>query len=157
MIAVVQRVLSAQVSIDKQAVGTCGHGLLVLLGVAAEDREEDARLLCQKLIKLRIFCDENDKMNLSVRDVGGSMLVVSQFTLLADTLHGNRPSFIGAGDPVHANTLYEYFVSLVRAENIPVQTGRFGEHMEVALLNDGPVTLILDSSQYKKARSNNAQ
>ena len=113
MKAVVQRVKHAHVNIDGQTVGACEQGLMVLLGVAADDDEVDAHLLCQKLCKLRIFCDENDKMNLSVRDIGGSMLVVSQFTLLADTSHGNRPSFIGAGDPAHANALYERFVEIV--------------------------------------------
>lgn len=150
MKAVVQRVKHADVSVDGQVIGACGQGLLVLLGVAAEDDEEDARVLCQKLVKLRIFTDENDKMNLSVRDIGGSMLVVSQFTLLADTSHGNRPSFIGAGSPDHANALYERFVDMVRAEGVPVQTGSFGAHMEVNLLNHGPVTILMDSHDYRR-------
>lgn len=153
MKAVVQRVKHADVSVDGQVIGACGQGLLVLLGVAAEDDEEDARLLCQKLVKLRIFTDEKDKMNLSVRDIGGSMLVVSQFTLLADTSHGNRPSFIGAGSPDHANALYERFVDMVRAEGIPVQTGSFGAHMEVNLLNHGPVTILMDSHDYRRNQS----
>lgn len=153
MKAVVQRVKHADVSVDGQVIGACGQGLLVLLGVAAEDDEEDARLLCQKLVKLRIFTDENDKMNLSVRDIGGSMLVVSQFTLLADTSHGNRPSFIGAGSPDHANALYERFVDMVRAGGIPVQTGSFGAHMEVNLLNHGPVTILMDSHDYRRNQS----
>ena len=152
MIAVVQRVKHAHVLIDGEEVGSCEHGLMVLLGVANGDDEEDARLLSQKLVKLRIFSDENGKMNLSVRDIGGSLLVVSQFTLLADTSHGNRPSFIGAGEPMRANELYEYFVDLVRAEGIPTQTGRFGADMEVTIVNDGPVTLILDSAQYRKSK-----
>jgi D-tyrosyl-tRNA(Tyr) deacylase len=122
----------------------------VLLGVAAEDDETDASVLCQKLVKLRIFTDENDKMNLSVRDVGGEMLVVSQFTLLADTSHGNRPSFIGAGDPAHACALYERFIDMIKQEAIPVQSGRFGADMEVSIINDGPVTLILDSKLYRR-------
>ena len=153
MKAVVQRVKHADVSVDGQVIGACGQGLLVLLGVAAEDDEEDARVLCRKLVKLRIFTDENDKMNLSVRDIGGSMLVVSQFTLLADTSHGNRPSFIGAGSPDHANALYERFVDMVRAEGIPVQTGSFGAHMEVNLLNHGPVTILMDSHDYRRNQS----
>lgn len=153
MKAVVQRVKHADVSVDGQVIGACGQGLLVLLGVAAEDDEEDARVLCQKLVKLRIFTDENDKMNLSVRDIGGSMLVVSQFTLLADTSHGNRPSFIGAGSPDHANALYERFVDMVRAEGVPVQTGSFGAHMEVNLLNHGPVTILMDSHDYRRNQS----
>ena len=151
MIAVVQRVKHASVSVSEQVIGSCENGLMVLLGVAAEDTEADARVLAQKLIKLRIFCDENDKMNLSVRDVGGSLLVVSQFTLLADTSHGNRPSFTGAGSPDRAKQLYEYFVTLIQEEGLPVQTGEFGADMQVALLNDGPVTLILDSKYYHKS------
>ena len=150
MIAVVQRVNRSQVVVDGNIVGKCGKGLMVLLGVAAEDDEADARVLAQKLVKLRIFTDENDKMNLSVRDIGGSMLVVSQFTLLADTSHGNRPSFIGAGSPAHANELYEKFIDMIRAENIPVESGIFGAHMEVTIINDGPVTLVLNSATYKK-------
>ena len=150
MIAVVQRVKQAQVAVDEKVVGQCGHGFMVLLGVAAEDDMAEARALCQKLVKLRIFTDENDKMNLSIRDVGGSMLIVSQFTLLADTSHGNRPSFIGAGNPAHANELYEAFVDLVRAEGIHVETGIFGADMEVTIVNDGPVTIIMNSADYKK-------
>jgi D-tyrosyl-tRNA(Tyr) deacylase len=150
MKAVVQRVKHAHVNIDGQTVGACEHGLMVLLGVAADDDEVDAQLLCQKLCKLRIFCDENDKMNLSIHDIGGQMLVVSQFTLLADTSHGNRPSFIGAGDPSHANALYERFVAMVRAEGIPVQTGSFGASMEVTIVNDGPVTILMDSTDYRR-------
>jgi D-tyrosyl-tRNA(Tyr) deacylase len=150
MIAVVQRVSRAQVVVDEKIVGKCGHGLMVLLGVAAGDDEADARALAQKLVKLRIFTDENDKMNLSVRDIGGEILIVSQFTLLADTSHGNRPSFIGAGSPAHANELYEKFIDLIRAENIPVQSGVFGAHMEVTIINDGPVTIIMNSADYKK-------
>ena len=150
MIAVIQRVSSAQVSVDGKSAGQWGKGLMVLLGVAAGDTEEDARLLAAKIVKLRIFCDENGKMNLSILDIGGEMLIVSQFTLLADTSHGNRPSFLGAGSPEHANQLYEYFVTLVRAEGIPTQTGRFGADMDVALVNDGPVTLILDSDRMRK-------
>lgn len=150
MTAVVQRVKRAQVAIDGAVVGACQKGLMVLLGVAADDDREDVRLLSQKLVKLRIFSDENDKMNLSVRDVQGEMLVVSQFTLLADTSHGNRPSFIGAGSPEHANELYEAFVDTIRAEGIPVQTGRFGADMEVTIVNDGPVTLVLHSADYRK-------
>lgn len=149
MIAVVQRVAHAQVVVDEKVVGQCGQGLMVLLGVAAEDTEAEARIIAQKLVKLRIFCDENDKMNLSIRDIGGEMLVISQFTLLADTSHGNRPSFMGAGSPEHANELYEKFLEMIREENIPVQSGVFGAHMEVSLLNNGPVTIIMNSADYK--------
>lgn len=150
MIAVVQRVDHSQVVVDGSVIGKSAKGFMVLLGVAADDDEADARVLSQKLVKLRIFTDENDKMNLSIRDVGGNMLIISQFTLLADTSHGNRPSFIGAGSPAHAKELYKYFVELVRAEGIHVETGEFGAHMEVSLLNNGPVTLILNSANYKK-------
>ena len=150
MKAVIQRVRSASVEVEGEIVGSCEKGLMVLLGVAAEDDETDASVLCQKLVKLRIFTDENDKMNLSVRDVGGEMLVVSQFTLLADTSHGNRPSFIGAGDPAHACALYERFIDMIKQEGIPVQSGRFGADMEVSIINDGPVTLILDSKLYRR-------
>lgn len=150
MIAVVQRVSRAQVAVDGNVIGSCGKGLMVLLGVAANDDEAEARALCQKLVKLRIFTDENDKMNLSIRDIGGSMLIVSQFTLLADTSHGNRPSFIGAGSPVHAKELYDKFIDMVRAENIPVESGEFGADMEVTIINDGPVTIVMNSADYKK-------
>ena len=150
MKAVLQRVKSAGVKVDGETVGSCGEGLMILLGVANGDTEEDARLLATKICNLRIFTDENDKMNLSIRDVGGSMLIVSQFTLLADTSHGNRPSFIGAGNPAHANELYEAFVDLVRAEGIHVETGIFGADMEVTIVNDGPVTIIMNSADYKK-------
>lgn len=150
MKAVIQRVRSAQVCVDGERVGACGEGLMVLLGVAADDTEEDARLLTAKMVKMRIFTDENGKMNRSIADVRGEMLVVSQFTLLADTSHGNRPSFLGAGSPEHANNLYEVFVSLVKNEGIPVQTGRFGADMEVSLINDGPVTFVLDSHEMRK-------
>ena len=149
MKAVVQRVKHAHVSIDGATVGACEQGLMVLLGVAADDDEVDAALLCRKLCNLRIFCDENDKMNLSIRDIGGGMLVVSQFTLLADTSHGNRPSFVGAGDPTHANALYERFVEMIRAEGISVETGHFGASMEVTIINDGPVTILMDSMDYR--------
>ena len=153
MIAVVQRVKKAQVTVDDEVVGSCGTGLMVLLGVASGDDEQDVHLVCQKLIKLRIFCDENDKMNRSIRDIGGEMLVVSQFTLLADTSHGNRPSFTGAEQPARANELYEYFIDCIKQENIPVQSGRFGADMQVSILNDGPVTIILDSKDYRSAKS----
>ena len=151
MIAVVQRVKEANVSVAGQVIGSCGQGLMVLLGVANDDDEQDASILCQKLIKLRIFTDENDKMNLSVRDISGSVLVVSQFTLLADTTHGNRPSFTAAGEPERAKKLYEYFVDLIKTESIPVETGEFGADMQVTIVNDGPVTIILDSKRYRRA------
>lgn len=150
MKAVVQRVRRASVEIEGSVAGSCQAGLMVLLGVAADDTEQDAAIMAQKLVKLRIFCDENDKMNLSVRDIGGSMLVVSNFTLLADTSHGNRPSFIGAGDPAHADALYERCMQHIRDLGIPVESGRFGADMLVSIENDGPVTLILDTAQWIK-------
>jgi D-tyrosyl-tRNA(Tyr) deacylase len=150
MKAVVQRVSAASVSIEGQTVGSCQRGLMVLLGVAAEDTEDDARVMAQKLVKLRIFCDENGKMNRSVADIDGQMLVVSNFTLLADTSHGNRPSFIGAGDPAHAEKLYELFLQLLVEQGIATESGRFGADMQVHIENDGPVTILLDTDQWIK-------
>lgn len=150
MKAVVQRVSAASVSIEGQTVGSCQRGLMVLLGVAAEDTVDDARMMAQKLVKLRIFCDENGKMNRSVADIDGQMLVVSNFTLLADTSHGNRPSFIGAGDPAHAEKLYELFLQLLVEQGIATESGRFGVDMQVHIENDGPVTILLDTDQWIK-------
>ena len=125
--------------------GQIGHGMLVLLGVAGGDTEADARWLAQKIAGLRIFEDPEQKMNLSLADVGGAMLVVSQFTLLGDCRKGRRPDFTAAAPPETAETLYEIFVAAVAAQGIPVATGRFRQHMEVELVNDGPVTLVVDS------------
>ena len=149
MIAVIQRVKNASVSIDGILNGACNEGLMILLGVAKDDVEEDARLLATKISKLRIFCDENGKMNLSVKDIDGEALIVSQFTLLANYKKGNRPDYFGAGSPDHANKLYEYFVELMRAELKHVGTGQFGADMQVSILNDGPVTIVMDSNQLK--------
>lgn len=149
MIAVIQRVKNASVSIDGKINGECSEGLMILLGVAKDDIEEDARLLASKIAKLRIFCDENGKMNLSVKDIDGEALIVSQFTLLANYKKGNRPDYFGAGSPDHANALYEYFVELMRAEVKHVGTGIFGADMQVNILNDGPVTIVMDSNQLK--------
>lgn len=149
MIAVLQRVKHASVSIDGAINGECNEGLMILLGVAKDDVEEDARLLAAKISKLRIFCDENGKMNLSVKDIDGEALIVSQFTLLANYKKGNRPDYFGAGSPDHANKLYEYFVELMRAEVKHVGTGIFGADMQVSILNDGPVTIVMDSNQLK--------
>ena len=149
MIAVIQRVKNASVSVDGNVCGSCEHGLMILLGVAKDDVEEDARLLATKISKLRIFCDENGKMNLSVKDIDGEALIVSQFTLLANYKKGNRPDYFGAGSPDHANALYEYFVALMRDEVKHVGTGIFGAHMQVSILNDGPVTIVMDSNQLK--------
>ena len=145
MIAVIQRVKRASVVIDGNEAGKCGHGLMILLGVAEGDTRLDADAMAAKISKLRIFCDENDKMNLSVKDVDGEMLVVSNFTLLANYAKGNRPDYLNSAAPGVANELYEYFVSLVRNEVKHVGTGVFGADMEVTIVNDGPVTIVMDS------------
>ena len=149
MIAVIQRVQNSSVSIEGKINGECSHGLMILLGVAKGDTELDAKLLATKISKLRIFCDENGKMNLSVKDVDGEVLVVSQFTLLANYKKGNRPDYFGAAEPQAAIPLYEYFVELMRAEVKHVDTGVFGADMKVSILNDGPVTIVMDSNQLK--------
>ena len=145
MRSVVQRVARGVVRVDRQVVGEVGHGLVVLLGVAAGDGPDDARWMADKLAQLRIFEDEAGKMNRSVKDVGGGVLLVSQFTLLGDARKGNRPSFVAAAPPGEASTLYEEVAALLRARSVPVATGVFRAHMEVELVNDGPVTLLLDS------------
>lgn len=152
MKAVVQRVRRANVTVAGEIIGTIASGLMVLLGVAADDTAEDAAIMAEKLAKLRIFCDEQGKMNRSVLDIGGEMLVVSNFTLLADTSHGNRPSFTGAGDPAHAEQIYRIFLARA-AERLPVQSGSFGADMLVEIENDGPVTLLLDTVQWTKKHS----
>lgn len=149
MKAVIQRVKNSSVSVDGEIKGLCGHGLMILLGVAVGDSERDAELMAKKILNLRIFCDENDKMNLSVKDIGGEALVVSQFTLLANYKKGNRPDYFGAEAPARANELYEYFVSLMREELSAVGTGVFGADMQVSIMNDGPVTIVMDSDQLK--------
>ena len=145
MRAVIQRVATARVEVDGETVGSIGHGLLALLGVAASDGEADADWLLDKMIDLRIFQNADGKFECSLREIGGELLVVSQFTLLADTRKGRRPSFTDAARPEHAVPLYEYFATQARARGIPTSTGRFGASMQVALVNDGPVTIILDS------------
>ena len=149
MIAVIQRVKKSSVSINNVINGECERGLMILLGVAKGDTEEDARLLATKIAKLRIFCDENGKMNLSVKDIDGEALIVSQFTLLANYKKGNRPDYFEAAEPSLAIPLYEYFVELMRAEVKHVGTGEFGANMQVSILNDGPVTIVMDSNQLK--------
>ncbi|MGA8891435.1 MAG: D-aminoacyl-tRNA deacylase [Anaeromyxobacteraceae bacterium] len=145
MRSVVQRVSRAAVRVDRQVVGEVGHGLLVLLGVAGDDGPDDARWTADKLAQLRIFEDDAGKMNRSVQDVGGGILLVSQFTLLGDARKGNRPSFVEAAPPDRASALYEEVAALLRARAVPVAQGVFRAHMEVELVNDGPVTLLLDS------------
>ncbi len=145
MRAVVQRVKQSTVKADNEIVGQIGSGLLVLLGVAKGDTAKDADYLANKIINLRIFEDEDRKMNRSLLETGGEVLAISQFTLLADCRKGRRPSFIEAAAPEKATELYERFVNIVRAKGVEVQTGRFRAMMEVALINDGPVTIIIES------------
>ena len=145
MRAVIQRVSSASVKIGSETAGGIGQGLLVLLAVHVDDTPRDIDWLAKKIVQLRIFEDSESKMNKSVKEIGGSVLVVSQFTLYGDCKKGNRPSFIKSAEPVKANDYYEKFVAQVKAMNMPVQTGRFQEHMQVSLVNDGPTTIIIDS------------
>ena len=152
MKAVIQRVSSASVAVDGQVVGSCERGCLILLGVAQGDTELDAELLCKKISALRIFRDENDKMNLSIRDIDGEALVISQFTLLANYRHGNRPDFLESAKPDEANRLYEYFKDLLSRELRRVECGIFGADMKVSLTNDGPVTICMDSEVLKKKK-----
>src|SRR6516165_2583959 len=147
MRAVLQRVSRARVVVGPEVVGQIGRGLLVLLGVTHTDTTEQARWLADKVVSLRIFNDAEDKMNLGLTDVGGEVLVVSQFTLHGDCRKGRRPSFIAAAPPEIAIPLYEAFINAVRAQGIPTATGRFGALMQVELVNDGPVTLIVDSKE----------
>lgn len=147
MRAVVQRVSGAKVTINGSIVGEIGRGLLVLLGVGREDDETDAIFLAEKIAGLRIFEDDDGKMNRSVIDVGGSVLAVSQFTLFGDVRRGKRPSFDAAAPPETARKLYEFFVSRIRAAGLTCETGRFQEMMQVELANEGPVTILLDSKK----------
>ena len=148
MKALIQRVREARVLVDSETVGEIGRGLLVLVCAVPEDDEEVAAWLAAKIAKLRIFEDAAGKMNLSLRDVGGAALVVSQFTLAADTRKGNRPSFIGAAAPEMARALYESFAEALAEQGVPVEYGRFGVAMQVHLINDGPVTIWLDSAAH---------
>jgi len=149
MIAIIQRVTKASVSIPakKQSIKT---GFLILLGVNSSDTETDVKLLADKTIKLRIMSDKDKKMNLSLSDVHGEVLVISQFTLLGDVSKGNRPSFIKAAPPKLAKKLYNQYIEELRNTGLSVKTGYFGEYMEVSLINDGPTTIILDSQQFKR-------
>lgn len=152
MIAVIQRVKNASVSVDGEVKGRCGAGLMILLGAKRGDMNDDAVLLAEKISKLRIFSDEAGKMNLSINDIHGEALVVSQFTLLANYRHGNRPDFFDAAAPEEANELYELFVSELksRLDSEAVETGIFGADMLVNIENDGPVTIVMESENLKK-------
>ncbi|MCK4577462.1 MAG: D-tyrosyl-tRNA(Tyr) deacylase [Candidatus Marinimicrobia bacterium] len=145
MIAVLQRVAQAGVTVEGRVVGEIGPGLLILLGVFSDDTEEDSIFLVEKSLGMRIFADDQGKMNLSLQDIGGSVLVVSQFTLAGDWRKGRRPSFVKAAAPEKGRALYEHFVSNIQRRKVPVQTGEFGAMMKVSLINDGPVTFVLDS------------
>lgn len=152
MRAVIQRVSRASVTVTNTVVGQIEQGLLVLLGVGTEDGVEEAALLAEKIATLRIFSDEDGRFNLSVQDISGDILVVSQFTLYADTRKGRRPSFVAAARPEQAEPLVETFIEFLRNKDLSVATGRFGAHMDVSLLNDGPVTIILDSATFREPR-----
>jgi len=143
--ALLQRVSAASVSVAGEVVGRIGRGVVVLVGVASGDTEKDARYLAQRTVNLRIFSDQAGKFNLSALDIGGELLVVSQFTLLADTRKGRRPSFTDAAPPAQAEELFEVFVGEARTTGLRVETGRFQQYMQVEIHNDGPVTILLDS------------
>ena len=147
MKAVIQRVKSASVSVDDKIIGEIAAGFLILLGVEQSDTQDDLNYLVKKTIGLRIFKDDNKNMNLSIKDVGGEALVVSQFTLCADTSRGRRPSFIKAANPEEADSIYQQFCEQLTMNNLSVQAGKFGAMMDVSLVNDGPVTIILDSRE----------
>ena len=149
MKAVIQRVLSASVAVDGNEIGTINQGFLIFLGIEKDDEPEDLDYILHKSVGLRIFKDEQNNMNLSLQDVAGEALVVSQFTLCADTRKGRRPSFINAAPPEIAESTYENFCKKLQDESVPVQMGRFGAMMEVGLINDGPVTILLDSRDRK--------
>lgn len=144
---VLQRVTQASVTVDGEITGQIGNGLMILAGVEHTDTSKDSEFLAQKTVDLRIFSDTEGKMNLSLLDIGGEALIISQFTLFADWLKGRRPSFLKAAPPALGEELYEHFVAQIGAKGVKTATGRFGAHMSVALVNDGPVTLILDSKE----------
>lgn len=144
---VIQRVREARVDVDNEMIGSIGHGLLVFVGISDSDDKRIADKMVDKMTKLRIFDDEEGKTNLSISDVGGEFLIISQFTLYADCKKGNRPSFINAGKPQKANELYEYIINEVAKRGFKTEHGRFGADMKVSLLNDGPFTILLDSAE----------
>ena len=152
MKAILQRISEGKVVIDGEIVAQCGRGLMVLLGVAQGDTEEDARLLAAKITKMRIFADENDKMNLSVADIGGGVMVVPNFTLLASYRKGNRPDYMQSAAPDEAKRLFEYFTSLIAAEIPDTTHGQFGADMKVSITNDGPCTIPMDSDVLKQPK-----
>lgn len=147
MRAVIQQVKQAKIEVDGQIIGRIDKGLLVYLGVGKEDNEKDAEFIANKIVNLRIYPDEDDKMNLSVKDIAGKILLVSQFTLYGDCRKGHRPSFDPAADPDIANRLYEKTIELIRQKGVPVETGIFAASMAVENINDGPVTILLDSKK----------
>lgn len=140
----IQRVKKAKVEVKEEIIGQINYGILVFLGITHEDTQETADFLINKLCHLRIFTDEDEKMNLSIEDVKGELLIISQFTLYADTKNGNRPSFVQAASPKDAELLYEYFIKKCAEKGIKVEHGKFGAHMDVSLINDGPVTILLE-------------
>lgn len=151
MKAVFQRVTEASVTVDGATIASIGDGVLLLVGICDGDTQQEAALLAKKVAELRVFCDENDKMNRSVLDIGGAVLAVSQFTLCANTAHGRRPDFMAAARPEVAKPLFDYFADCLREVGVTdVQTGEFGADMKVRLLNDGPVTILLDTDTWKK-------
>ena len=152
MRAIIQRVERAAVYTGDELLGKCKNGLLILLGVGPDDNPDTARVLCEKIVKMRIFSDDAGKMNLSVRDVGGEALVVSQFTLFANCSHGNRPDFFGAASPALANELYETFLGMMRECGIPTGCGRFGADMRIEPVLSGPVTISLDTADLIKQK-----
>lgn len=147
MRCVIQRVTEASVTVEGEVIGQIGRGFMVLIGVSAEDTDKDLKYMAEKVPNLRIFEDEQGKMNLSLKDVGGAILAVSQFTLYGDARGSRRPSFIQAARPEQANALYEQLVAAWRAQGLTVETGRFRAEMQVALVNDGPVTILMDSTK----------
>lgn len=150
MKAILQRCTNATVTVDGKIIGSCDKGLLILLGVAKGDDLMDAELLAEKISKLRIFDDEEGRMNLSVKDINGSLLVISNFTLLADYRKGNRPDYFEAASPSEAYELYEYFATCISAKGIHTEVGKFGADMKISLVNDGPVTIDMDSAVLRR-------